>query len=218
MRFKIVVKNKYTGIETVCSGEFAPEEVAVLRDFQAYSSELSSAEMFRNGWKSSPLGWSEQRGFYSEDKTPKSQIRELVHLLRPFVLQGENTNYFKVVNILSKRMDSVGIRALLKRWKDGFSQDPSQASVAISANGLLLNSDKAFFLWLNAFEYHRDKEKQTELEAALGSLPFELAKNVFINAAVVKVDAISRLAKFIWDIEHAAPGDPVGMIGGRAYW
>jgi hypothetical protein len=110
-------------------------------------------------------------------------------------------------------MNSEGIRFITNRWKKGFSGEISQSIMAINANNLTLNSDETFLLWGNAFEYHRDKEKQAQLEAALGPIPFEFAKNIFLNLMVEKVDAISRLSKFIWDIEHASLGDATGNLG-----
>jgi hypothetical protein len=218
MHFNLTVKNEVTGVESVCSGEFPPEEASVLREFHECSVAISSAEMLKTGWKSSPLGWSKEGGFYSDDKTSISKIRELLHLLRPVILQSERTNFNKIINVLSRRMENEGVRSLLKRWKDGFSQKISQSAFTITANGLVLNSDEAFFLWLNAFEYHKDKDKQAEFKKALGALPFEIAMNIFTNSIVEKIDATSRLAKFIWDLEHSPPGDPVGMLGGRHSW
>ena len=55
------------------------------------------------------------------------------------------------------------------------------------------------------------------MEKALGDLPLNVAKNVFINGIVEKVDAVSRLAKFIWDIEHGKPGESVGELGGKHF-
>jgi hypothetical protein len=217
MHFKLIVKNKATGEESLCDGEFTAEEWEILSDFRKCSEAISSAAMFQNGWKSSPLGWSKETGWWSDDKTPDSHVREILHLLRPVILQDETTNYSRVINLLYRKMDKDGIRTILNRWKDGFFQKVSQSYFTLVANELVLNSDKAFSLWLNAFEYHRDKDKKAELEKALGDLPFNVAKNVFINGIVEKVDAVSRLAKFIWDIGHGKPGDSVGLLGGKQF-
>lgn len=217
MHFKLTIKNKTTGEEAVCVGEFTAEEWEILSDFRECSASISSAAMLQNGWKSSPLGWSQEKGWWSDDKTPDSHIREILHLLRPVILQKETTNYLRVIKMLSRRMDNERIRTVLNRWKDGFLQKVSQSYFTFAANELVLNSDKAFSLWLNAFEYHRDKDKKAELENALDTLPFNVAKNFFINGIIEKVDAISRLAKFIWDIEHCKPGDPVGLLGGKHF-
>jgi hypothetical protein len=218
MRFSLAIKNKKTGVESVCRGEFTDDEWLVLTEFLEFSHMVSTAEIIRKGWRSSSIGWSDARGFYSEDNTPESHIRELLHLLRPFVLQNERTNFYNVLNMISRRMDNEGIRAVLGRWKAGFSGQISQSAFTITANNLVLNSDRAFLLWVNALEYHKDRDKQAELNAALGGLPFEVAKNIFLNGMIEKIDSISRVSKFIWDIGNAKLGDSVGMLGDRLTW
>ena len=173
--------------------------------------------MLKDGWRSSPFGWSKEKGWWSDDKTPNAHVREILHLMRPILLQSEPTNYMRVLNIISRRMESDGVRTILNRWKNEFNQKESQKLYRIAANELVLNSDNAFFLWLNAFEYHRDKGKQKDLEYSLGTLPFDVAKNIFINGIVEKIIAITRLAKFIWDLVHRSKGESVRIINGKYF-
>lgn len=70
MRFSIVLTNQKTGAEVILRGEFDPEEWEVLSDFRRYSAEIPTTAMLRDGWRSSPMGYSQGEGSTQRIKNP----------------------------------------------------------------------------------------------------------------------------------------------------
>lgn len=88
-------------------------------------------------------------------------FRSLLMRMRPFVLESEDTNFKRVVNILLKQLDHPVFRTYLLRQKAIFDGQRCQLFNFVS-DGTLVNSPKILTLWLNAYEYHHDEKKRAE--------------------------------------------------------
>jgi hypothetical protein len=69
-----------------------------------------------------------------------------------------------------------------------------QEMIKISSNDVVINSEKVLLDWLNAEEYHRDKDKKEFLEELYKSFPEEASKTIFLNLLRDKTQAIYNLA------------------------
>ena len=52
-------------------------------------------------------------------------------------------------------------------------------------------------VYLNAHEYHRDKDKRNKLKALHQLMPLESSRSIFIMMLFEQIDAISALAEII---------------------
>ena len=74
------------------TGEFSADEYALLREVREFAMELAAAELLQPGMKDlADFSWNAGGEVVSTSKTPASQLHQLLHLLRPFVLESERT-------------------------------------------------------------------------------------------------------------------------------
>ena len=71
----------------------------------------------------------------------------------------------------------------------------------------VLNSEQVFQLWLNAYEYHRDEDKQARMEELHALLPFEWLRAMFLSMMIDRALAVLNIAAFIRFLEQGKPGD-----------
>ena len=133
--------------------------------FLDFADELGSAEWARQGLDSRySIGTEPGRELVA--KVPKrlsdTALRELLHLIRPFVLQNEDTHFPKVSGRLWTYLNHPHLQKLLAHWRSVFSGDEMCCYFKITAHQLDINNDRTLALWLNVFEYYRDTEKREE--------------------------------------------------------
>ena len=155
-------------------------------------------------------------------------VVEVLHCLRPFVLQDEDTYFFKVAKTLQSGVRDKRFNAYLKPYKDRFTGDDQKDLIRLytfnvdvsqfdpswiagevpqefAGKHLQMNTEKALKLWLYAFEYHRNQDDQREYEQRTGGRPDELALTVFRSLLAGKIEAILKFANLLVALEKA-PG------------
>ena len=202
--YDIKIRNNRTGEEHGVTGQFSGEDWAILANFAAVSDELEEAEYVKARLPlDSAMRWSENEGWEIPELPPAAQIREFLHLLRPLILEKENTYLPKVVGILWRQLDEEFFRINLRRVKDGFFGKTMREYSQWVVGELVINSDKGLNLWLNALEYHRDEDKRALLEKIGQAVPLEVLKVQFIELLRYKYEAIAWVAGLIRTIERA---------------
>jgi hypothetical protein len=180
--------------------------LAALLDYARYTEAIGQTQFALNARTSGKVRWLEDGSVVGEAQAPDVEIRELLHVMRPILLKDEATNFSRVANIVARRLDHPVIRQHIDDWKAAFGQKASQAVYQLTSGDLLLNSDEALDLWLNAFEYHRDKDKQQKLGKQLGEMPVEAAKPLFVAGLIDKAHAALSLARLVRAIERTPDG------------
>jgi hypothetical protein len=215
--FKLRLENTRTGEVAELAGAIDDAHWKILKRFTEFAAELDEAQYVK---LQMPLRfaitWNHETGFEKPtDLPPAQQVREFLHLLRPFLLEDEPTNFLKVCNIFAKYFDHPLFRQNLKELRRSFQGKRSQSYFTISSDDLVLNSEEALKLWLNAFEYHRDEHKRERLNAVHQAMPLEISKALFIDLLRYKVEAIWWVAAFIKRIE-TAPTNQAYIAGQQA--
>ena len=159
LRFKVSSPPDADGMSEVATGEFAVDEYALLREFREFAAELAAAELLQPGTKDlGNFSWAADGEVVSASKTPAIHVHQLLHLLRPFVPKRESTFVPSVTGLIGRRIAHSGVHALLGRINDQFLIKPSTQSFTVSAGGIVINSESTLQIWLNGFEYHRDRK------------------------------------------------------------
>jgi hypothetical protein len=191
-----------------------PDEWRRLEKFATYAEELTHITLLSTP---SRLAFSIRHAAegvtFEPTAIPDSQqISELLHRLRPFVLESEPTYFLSVRNILARRLSHSAFRAYLDRQKDVFAGRRCQA-IRVVSHGTLINSTETLDLWLNAYEYHRDHEKREKFEALHdGNLPREYSRALFIHILLDRARAVVDIGNAIYALQRnlvvtPLPGD-----------
>jgi hypothetical protein len=194
---KLTVKPRFP--EETLQASFPEEEWAQLQEFLRCSQELERTQLVSQGTPGLSFGFKIQgEGMIGFANLPHhDHVSALLHRLRPFLLQKERTNFGKVCNILDRRFAAEPMRVDICSIKQLYSGDGTQRLYTLSANDKIINSEDVFTKWLNAYEYHRDKEKQIELDELYSLIPPEIPKAIFISMLNYKSRAIVMVAFII---------------------
>jgi hypothetical protein len=174
---------------------FTDDEETRLRAYDRYTDELREISIMKFGAPGTlQLDWRQGEGLsVTTELPPDEQVFALLHRLRPFVLDEEDTNFHKVSNTIARQADHALIRAFLRVQKDLFASKPSQHVVRIFSNEVLLNCEATLKQWLNAYEYHRDADKRQALEYLHRLFPLDASRAIFVTMLYDKADAVRNL-------------------------
>lgn len=199
-------------------GFFSDAHWSVLMQFLDEAEDLcaSPAVRTRVGWS---LRWTAGVGLEQFVTLPdRDQVDALLHRLRPFILEQETTYFGKVCSIVTQTITLPAYRHRIGTLRRLFFGDDYQAQVTISADDVVLNSDKMLRKWLNGFEYHRDPDKRTELNALATIISPESQRALYVSMLLDKVKAVRGLARGIHGLKVRG-GHTCSMtegLGGRS--
>ncbi len=187
------------GTRKECSGSLNGDEWQSLEEFLASVELLSSLDLVRDGTTiRTSITFHKAGGLsYSTQVPPEVDVSALLHRLRPFVLQGEATYFDTICNSLCKSITTAEFRALIGYLRDLYGGRKMQSTVLVTADGVAVNSEKTLRKWLNAYEYHRDRDKRAELESLDEIFPLKTSRAIFISMLLDKVCAIVALGDII---------------------
>jgi len=125
-------------------------------------------------------------------------INNLLHRLRPFILQKEPYYFPKVKNILRKNLKHDESQNALVALRDLFTGKTFQEKVEIKSDKeTIINSENVLKDWLNSSHYHRNADKR-ELINRLGKMwPGNFMEGVFVHMLFDKTKAIKHLSAII---------------------
>ncbi|MGD9652109.1 MAG: hypothetical protein AB7V12_07040 [Candidatus Dadabacteria bacterium] len=193
------------------SGEFTDDEWEVLENFMKEARKLFDSEIFPSKLKVNiGINWDEKVGFTDNSSLPSDDaISILLHKIRPFILQKENTYIPKVCNTLRKRISNSRVVEWINEDRDQFLGKHFESHMRIvygnrtdpNIKRTQINSEETLQKWLNAYEYHRDENKKIEFENLNRFFPYQTNKAIFICMLIDKVRALTRLYNIIYNIK-----------------
>ena len=204
--FRIRLIRASDGVEETCSGEIPDADWRLLTTFWTYAKDLESAEWVQAGLDAD---YSIQPGENGESqilvrhKPSDAAVSQLLHRMRPFLLQNEDTFYTRVNKTLARHLTHKWLRDWLAIGRRIFDHGQFRVYGQITVNDLPLHDERTFGLWLNAFEYHRDQAKRAQLIESMGGPPDDFVLAIFRAILADRATEVLRLATMIDKIERA---------------
>lgn len=195
--FHVKATNNKTGVVTEMHGEFPDAEWAdALRYLNAFS-KLSKCRIVETQSQLN-LGFSwkagEEVSFWAS-LPPNDDIDAFLHRMRPFVLKDEPTSFYRMRNVVARRVALESMRSHLEHVKATYSG--TAMGFSIDYSNRRLTSDEAVDLWLNAFEYHQDEDKRVEIRAMFQLFPEVPARALFLQMMLTRASAVQQLAEIL---------------------
>jgi hypothetical protein len=128
---------------------------------------------------------------------PDEQIEVFLHRLRPIYLQKERTNFNKIANLVSSHICVPEIVETIRAWKREYDGRASQDLFKMSVDLTTLNSQEFLDNYLNALEYHRDRERREKIQQVSQHYPLDVQKPIVVMLLFFRLSAINQLASFI---------------------
>ncbi len=197
--YQLTLTVKETNETVSLSGSFQENEWNLLSDFLEYADDLLSTRFVRSGMRASlNIKWSQEAGMVVSAQLPNwDDVIVFLHKLRPIVLQSERTNFYRICNLLAKRLAHPYFRSMLDEQRKMYGGQRMQSVIQVRINDVVLNSEEVLSYWLNAFEYHRDKDKKKFIESLHEMFPFDASKVLFLQLLADKTQAIHNIAIFV---------------------
>lgn len=196
---RIRVQNISSDETTEHHAEFTDSEWRQLQDYVEYAADLRSTQFVRNGGAVKiSFHWAD--GSTAESAAlapPPDDVLAFLHRLRPLILQDETTSFPKIRAILTRRFSDPSIRLLMSSLLDQYEGKQLQAVIGMDSNGVRMNCEKMLLTWLNAHEYHRDRDKQAIIKSHTNILPAEWWRGVFLLLLNEKAKAIFDLGVIV---------------------
>jgi hypothetical protein len=207
-KFKLLMSIEETGEKVSQEYELSDDEISVLEAFIKEADEVWNTDFIQTGEK----GTLNIKGDADSDEVTISvllpdwgRVIVFLHRLRPILLKDEKTNFYKIRNLLAKKLDHPYFRNLLTRYHQMYSGKNYQAEVRITSNEALLNSEDTLLDWLNSHEFHRNEDKRKFIESLHQMLPLDASKVFFLRLLIDKAKATHLLAGFIRVVLDKSP-------------
>ena len=190
--FDITIKKLSDGSEEHCAGTIADSDWALLQQFRQYADDLRETKWVRAGLDThfSIDGQGAETKVEFRNRPSTAFIAELLHKLRPLVLENEATHYPRMNKMLRRYFDNQYLRDRLDIERRIYQHGRFRLYAQIGAGSLPLFDAGTYLLWLNAFEYHRDAKKQRQLIRSLGGELHDLALAVFYSITADRTQVI----------------------------
>jgi hypothetical protein len=137
------------------------------------------------------------------------EIALFLHRLRPIYLNNEQTNFNKIANLMSRHLADKEIAECVREWKRHYDGKASQDVFEIKILGNIINSGTFFDDYVNALEYHRDKDRRENIDAIAEHFPLEAQKPIFVLLLMMRLNAINKLASFLLTSFDREDGRPI---------
>ena len=211
----IAIKYKSTGETISYTGQIPGESWKALLKFHDEVDKLSTVlEKCENIGITFDLQWSRDGNALKlvvRKSIDSRDLESILHRLRPFILNDEPFEFNRMVNLLQRYMRYDGVLEYTDFLKNIFSgKDPQSCAKVVyerlGESGELeeshvVNSEKILWTWLNAYEYHRDDDKQKLIEKIDEVLPEGLSRILFQAMIKDKIEAIFRFKGVISGIK-----------------
>jgi len=196
---KFSLQIKSDGGNSEVSGEFTDEESERLGLFVQYAEEVSKTRLVQIGeWGEGNFRYDEGVGFSCTATLPDwDDVKAFLHTARPLLLQNEDTYFYKIQKLLGKALDHPVMREVFRAQRKLYDGKSYQEQVKFMSNDVLLNSEKVLFKWLNAYEYHREKDHREFIEGLHKMWPLDMSKVIFLGLLKDKAIAMFDLAELI---------------------
>ncbi len=112
------------------SGEFTDDEWELLEEFFQYAEELIKTNFIQSGnWGQLNIRWDERSNMTVRTDLPDwDEVVVFLHKFRPLLLQDERTNFYKIHNLLAKKLDHPRFRNLLRQQHRLYSGKTTQSA------------------------------------------------------------------------------------------
>jgi hypothetical protein len=198
-KYELSIVADETGETVALSGEFSDVEWGLLEEFVLYAEEVFKTKFLQSGdWGQLSIQWNKDSGMEVATKLPPwDDVIVFLHKFRPILLQSEGTNFYKIHNLLAKKLDHPYFRNVLGQQHELYSGKRQQAVMQFSSNEVVLNSEKMLLDWLNSHEYHKNKEKRELIESLHKMIPLDASKVIFLRLLADKAVAVYNLTALI---------------------
>lgn len=123
-----------------------------------------------------------------------AELHELLHVLRPLILEGEQHSFIKTCAIVKKIFRDKSFKEQLRTTRHIYDHGELSLYMQITIGSTRLFDRSILHTWLNGTQYHTDAEKANAWSDLEGALTTDNARALLIAQLRAKVVAVHELA------------------------
>lgn len=196
-------------VNEVVIGQFSDQEMERFKSFVQYVARVRDSTILQSGLPAiTNMSWNANEGMkFSCPPVANADLHELLHVLRPLILQREHCSFHNIASIFGAKFENVLIRSQLKELRRFFENGELSFYMQIHVGDTPLLSDNTLKLWLNGEEYHTDLDKAQAWKGLEESLNVENTRAIVISLIQSKVKALFRL-EYLVNLVITPPSSP----------
>ena len=177
-------------------GGFTDEDLALLEKYNAQVERLKESALYERGLPSiTNMEWKAGTGMkFTCGEYSNAELYELLHVLRPLILDREPTSFVKVVALLGRRFKDKNYAAHQRTLRKMFEDGELSMYMQITVGTQPILDSSLLHIWLNGTQYHGDTDKAAAWDKLEASLSTQTARGVVITQLQSKVKALLFLA------------------------
>jgi len=182
-------------VAATISAEFETEDLDQLRKFFSLMSRVKETSLLARGFAGiTNMKWADDAGMvFTCAPYTNPELYELLHVLRPVMLEEESASFHKMLALLGRRFKDKTFAQHQKALRHIFEEGELSSYMQISVGGQKLLHNSILRLWLNGTQYHSDQEKQDAWKALEKSLTESNARALAIELVHSRVKALLLL-------------------------
>ncbi len=184
-----------TGSKFDIEASFDAEDLALLASFRRFMRRIYDASLTKRGIPFvTNLNWEAGKGpTFTAPEFTNAELHELLHVLRPVILENEDASFQKVQALLGKKFKDKHFGEHLKALRHLFDHGELSRFMQISVGGQKLWDKSVLHTWLNGVQYHTDAEKAEAWQKLESTLTEDNARAVIISQIHSRVKALILL-------------------------
>lgn len=188
--------SKSDGPQLVAQANFADEDIALLSHYISFVNRLDESTLLARGIPEiKNITMSRENGLVIVcDSYTNTELYEILHLLRPLILQDEKTSFYKISALINNRFRNEHVGRHIKYLRRIFNDGELSRYIQLTVAKQPIFDESFLKLWLNAEQYHADPEKIAAWEPVKNSLRLDNERAIIVSMLRSKVKAIHNLA------------------------
>ena len=182
-------------VAATINAEFESEDLAQLRKFSGLMLRVKETALLARGFAGiTNMKWAADAGMvFTCAPYTNPELYELLHVLRPVMLEEESASFHKILALLGRRFKDKTFAQHQRALRHIFEEGELSSYMQISVGGQKLLHNSILRLWLNGTQYHSDQEKQDSWKALEAALTESNARALAIELVHSRVKAILLL-------------------------
>ena len=173
-------------------GEFTHDDLTLFEKYKEQVARVKESALYKRDLPSiTNMEWRAGEGMkFTCGEYTNAELYELLHVLRPLILEREPTSFAKVVGLLGRRFKDKNYAAHQRTLRKMFEDGELSMYMQITVGEQPILDSSLLHIWLNGTQYHGDAEKATAWEKLESSLSTQTARGVVITQLQSKVKAL----------------------------
>lgn len=194
---RLSLRNEDDSVAADVEGTFSEEDLSLLRQYARHMERVRATALIQRGMPFiSNIEWHVGAPVtFTCPEYTNPELHELLHVLRPLILESEQASFHKVVGLLGRRFQDKTFAAQQKYFRRMFEDGELSMFMQVSLGGQPLLDDSLLRMWLNGTQYHTDADKAAAWEKLEAALTTD-------NARAIVISQLHSRAKALFLLEH----------------